>query len=87
MKDASYTHHHSNIWKYDKKSLEAKRRDEEMSLGSVYQEHGYTDRQDYLQCLAEDLGIDLDVVLTIASLLGENEDFDGLVTTLEDYGM
>lgn len=48
---------------------------------NVYEQNGYEDRQDYLDCLADEYG---DMVYEIADLLGENEDFDGLVTTLED---
>lgn len=40
--------------------------------------------QDYLQCLAEDMGLEVDTVMEVDTL-GENEDFDGLVTLLEDY--
>jgi hypothetical protein len=50
-----------------------------------YQEQGYESRKHYLQCLAEDLGIDVETVYATASMLGASEDFDGLVTTLEDY--
>ena len=52
---------------------------------SIYQENGYDNRKHYLTCLAEDLGIDTSVVFTLASVLGASEDFDGLVTSLEDY--
>lgn len=52
---------------------------------SVYTENGYRNRAHYLECLSEDLGVPLDVVQMTADLLGPNEDFDGLVTTLEDY--
>lgn len=55
-----------------------------MSNMSVYQNHGYKDRNEYLQCLAEDYGIDLETVILLADILGENEDFDGLVSALED---
>lgn len=51
---------------------------------SVYTEQGYTSRRDYLDSLADDLGIDPQTVYTLASMLGPSEDFDGLVTTLED---
>lgn len=51
---------------------------------SIYQQNGYTDRDDYLTCLAEDYGISLDYVYSLADMLGENEDFDGLVSALED---
>ena len=37
---------------------------------NIYQQNGYADRNDYMFCLAE--------------ILGKNEDFDGLVSTLED---
>ena len=52
---------------------------------NIYQENGYQNRRDYLECLAIDMGVDVDTVLMIASLLGPSEDFDGLVTELEDY--
>lgn len=51
---------------------------------TVYQEQGYRDRKHYLECLAEDTGHSLFIVQTIANLLGAEEDFDALVTTLED---
>ena len=47
----------------------------------AYQIAGYTNRQEYLDCLAEDYG---DSVYSAAELLGESEDFDGLISTLED---
>lgn len=52
---------------------------------NIYQENGYTNRRDYLMSLAEDFDIDTQTVFTLASILGPNEDFDGLVTSLEDY--
>ena len=51
---------------------------------SVYQDHGYDNRLDYLQSLSEDYGVDIQDVITLANLLGHYEDFDGLVTSLED---
>jgi hypothetical protein len=51
---------------------------------NIYQENGYTSRRDYLDSLAEDFGIDKQTVYSIASIFGSNEDFDGLVTALED---
>jgi hypothetical protein len=35
--------------------------------------------------LSEDMGIPLYVVYAIADSLGPNEDFDGLISALEDY--
>ena len=51
---------------------------------NIYQENGYENRKEYLECLAEDYGLDYDVVESVADLLGENEDFDGLISALED---
>lgn len=52
---------------------------------TIYEEHGYKDRNDYLTCLAEDYGIDLGCVIAISELLGPGEDFDGLVSGIQDY--
>ncbi len=51
---------------------------------SVYQKNGYDDRDDYLRGLAIDYGIPLDAVMAVADVLGPEEDFDGLVSNLED---
>jgi hypothetical protein len=51
---------------------------------SVYREMGYESRRDYLESLAAEMDIDVNIVFTLAQLLGPNEDFDGLVTSLED---
>ena len=51
---------------------------------NIYQENGYADRNDYLTCLSEDYGISIEDVYNLADMLGENEDFDGLVSALED---
>jgi hypothetical protein len=48
---------------------------------SVYTENGYTDRADYLDSLREEYGGLVDVLITV---LPPSEDFDGLVTSLED---
>jgi hypothetical protein len=50
-----------------------------------YTVHGYKDRDDYLNTLADDKGIDSTTVHMIADMLGESEDFDGLVSELEDF--
>jgi len=52
---------------------------------NVYQENGYENRKEYLSSLADDFGISPKVVFSLALMLGEEEDFDGLVTSLEDY--
>ena len=52
---------------------------------NIYIKKGYADRRDYLANLADDYGVDLNAVLVLADLLGPEEDFDGLVSELEDY--
>lgn len=51
---------------------------------SIYQENGFENRKDYLLSLADDFGIDVQTVFALASILGSTEDFDGLITALED---
>ena len=50
----------------------------------VYVENGYDSRDDYLNSLSEDYGIPIDAVHALADVLGPDEDFDGLVSNLED---
>lgn len=52
---------------------------------SIYTDQGYESRRDYLDTLADDLGIDRATVYALAGMLGPSEDFDGLVTALEDH--
>lgn len=49
---------------------------------SVYQEHGFKNRAEYLESLCDEYP--REHVYALAGLLGPNEDFDGLVTSLED---
>lgn len=51
---------------------------------SVYTDNGYRNRNEYLQNLSAEYDVDLDTVCALADLLGPSEDFDGLVTTIED---
>ena len=51
---------------------------------NVYEKLGYKDRADYLEFLSGNLEIDIDTVYAVAELLGTTEDFDGLVSSLED---
>jgi len=48
-----------------------------------YQLNGFKDRREYLESLCEEY--DRLIVYSLASVLGPNEDFDGLITSLEDY--
>ena len=50
----------------------------------IYRRKGYVNRAGYLQGLAEENGVDLDIVLAISDMLGPSEDFDGLVSMVED---
>lgn len=51
----------------------------------IYQENGFKNRHDYLANLADDYGVDALTVITLADMLGPNEDFDGLVSAIQDY--
>ena len=53
---------------------------------NAYQRHGYKDRSDYLAQTAESYEIDPYIVGCMAEVMGENEDFDGLIAELEDIG-
>jgi hypothetical protein len=57
----------------------------EKGITQVYKDFGYTDRKGYLTYLADEMGIDKYIVFTLADLLGASEDFDGLVSSLQDY--
>ena len=52
---------------------------------TIHQRKGYRNRSHYLETLAEELDIPLSIVRGAAAMLGEGEDFDGLVSTLEDW--
>ena len=52
---------------------------------SVYTDNGYKNRRNYLDSLAEEFEVEVEVVYSIANMLGSSEDFDGLVSSLEDY--
>ena len=52
---------------------------------NVYLSQGYANRNDYLGQLARSLDLDVGTVKAIADLLGPNEDFDGLLTQLEEF--
>ena len=49
-----------------------------------YLEYGAESRYEYLQMLSDEYGVDIDTVHALADVLGPVEDFDGLVTSLED---
>ena len=70
-------HCHRNVQYYTE-------RKNKMLNENIYQENGYADRDDYLNCLSEDYGVSIEDVYSLAEMLGEHEDFDGLVSVLED---
>jgi hypothetical protein len=51
---------------------------------NIYQENGFATRREYLEDLAYQFGAEFEQVVQLAGVLGASEDFDGLVTTLED---
>lgn len=53
-------------------------------MNNIYVENGYNDRHDYLRSLSEEYGMNFDTVLTIAHMYGPNEDFDGLVSEIQN---
>lgn len=53
-------------------------------MKNVYEENGFSNREEYLDDISNEMGIDRGTVGVLADLLGEDEDFDGLITSLED---
>jgi hypothetical protein len=54
----------------------------DFTANAPYKDYG--GRKGYLKMLATDYGIEFSDVWEIAELLGPEEDFDGLVSTLDD---
>ena len=52
---------------------------------SIYKDEGYENRKDYLNHLADDFGIERDIVYGIASMPVSYTHLTRLVTALEDY--
>jgi hypothetical protein len=55
------------------------------SKENIYVSEGYENREGYLKSLADDYGVPYEDVVVMADMLGPSEDFDGLVSALEDY--
>jgi hypothetical protein len=51
---------------------------------TIYEENGFKNRHHYISSLAEARGLDEEIALSMANFFGPNEDFDGLVNTLDD---
>ena len=43
------------------------------------------ERTEYLKSVADDYGVDFYTVRCLADMLGENEDYDGLISAIEDF--
>ncbi len=54
-------------------------------MSNIYEENGFKNRTDYLNSLSEEYGVPKAFVYSLAHLLGENEDFDGLINSIQDY--
>lgn len=52
---------------------------------SIYERNGYEDRNHYLEVLALEYGLDFESVYFLAQMLGEGDDFDGLLIAIENY--
>ena len=55
-----------------------------MDENNAYIQNGYESREHYLQCMSDDYGVPIEAVYSLADSLGEDEEFDGLVSALED---
>lgn len=55
------------------------------NIYTIYTNNGFKNRDDYLKSLCEDYPSEM--VYSLSDILGESEDFDGLVTSLEDFSM
>jgi hypothetical protein len=49
-----------------------------------YEAKGFADRSDYLRNVAENYGVTYKTVRMLADMLGEIEDFDGLISHLNE---
>ena len=49
---------------------------------SIYTDKGFKSREDYLDSLANDYDVDINLVLIAATMLGDKQDFDRLVSTV-----
>lgn len=56
---------------------------EEMS--DKYEARGFSNRIEYLEDLADQAGVSIELVMSLADMLGPEEDFDGLVNEVEDF--
>jgi hypothetical protein len=50
---------------------------------NVYKDNGFENRDDYLKSLCDEYPSEM--VYSLSDMLGETEDFDGLISNLEDF--
>jgi hypothetical protein len=53
-------------------------------MQNAYVANGFADRNDYLRDVAENYGFTFKTVRMLANMLGEIEDFDGLISHLNE---
>ena len=53
-------------------------------MQNAYVAHGFADRSEYLRDVAENYGLPLRTVRMLADMLGEIEDFDGLISHINE---
>jgi len=58
-----------------------------MDRNNPYHRAGFNSRKAYLQSVSDDYGVSIERVLLVADLLGPHEDFDGLISMIEDMGI
>jgi len=54
---------------------------------TVYEDNGYKNRTEYLWSLTEDHQVSIETVHLYSDLMGPSEDFDGLVSALEECNL
>jgi hypothetical protein len=54
---------------------------------TVYEDNGFTNRTEYLWSLTEDHNVSIETVHLYSDLMGPSEDFDGLVSSLQEHSM
>lgn len=52
---------------------------------SIYTDNGFANRREYFDSLSREFEIGTDMISTFADLLGPDEDFDGLVSQIQEY--
>ena len=73
----------ASMWKNKVKAVKESIEHEEKY--NPYVEQGFENRKDYLNSLADDYDVDVQTVYHLARILGPSEDFDMLVSTIEDH--